>query len=380
MFLILTFETKFSLNVLKLLKFRAILLHCMASFQVISSIFRYNLTFIVNYLERVMKKICFSLILLGALNSSYADNLDYQALVNQAYAKYQANTSGKVADYIPALAKYSPNLYGIALVTVDGKVYTAGDSNAKFPLESLAKVFALSLALQQSGSAEVLAKLGSDATGLGFNSVTAVELQPNRTGNALVNAGAMATVSLIKAKNANDKWNLILNNLNNYADSKLSVNKEVYKSEADTNQHNQAIAKLLQSYDHFYGDTSEAVDLYTRECSVDASTLELAKMGAVLANQGKSPFNAKQLLQPELVPNLLAEMATAGMYDTSGSWLYSVGLPAKSGVSGGIVAIAPGKFAIAVYSPPLDGSGNSVRAQEAIQYIANQAKVNIFTH
>ena len=337
----------------------------MASFQVISSIFRYNLTFIVNYLERVMKKICFSLMLLGALNSSYADNLDYQALVNQAYAKYQANTSGKVADYIPALAKYSPNLYGIALVTVDGKVYTAGDSNAKFPLESLAKVFALSLALQQSGSAEVLAKLGSDATGLGFNSV---------------NAGAMATVSLIKAKNANDKWNLILNNLNNYADSKLSVNKEVYKSEADTNQHNQAIAKLLQSYDHFYGDTSEAVDLYTRECSVDASTLELAKMGAVLANQGKSPFNAKQLLQPELVPNLLAEMATAGMYDTSGSWLYSVGLPAKSGVSGGIVAIAPGKFAIAVYSPPLDGSGNSVRAQEAIQYIANQAKVNIFTH
>ena len=139
-----------------------------------------------------MKKICFSLMLLGALNSSYADNLDYQALVNQAYAKYQANTGGKVADYIPALAKYSPNLYGIALVTVDGKVYTAGDSNAKFPLESLAKVFALSLALQQSGSAEVLAKLGSNATGLGFNSVTAVEQQPNRTGNALVNAGAMA--------------------------------------------------------------------------------------------------------------------------------------------------------------------------------------------
>ena len=327
-----------------------------------------------------MKKICFSLMLLGVLNSSYADNLDYQALVNQAYAKYQANTSGKVADYIPALAKYSPNLYGIALVTVDGKVYTAGDSNAKFPLESLAKVFALSLALQQSGSAEVLAKLGANATGLGFNSVTAVELQPNRTGNALVNAGAMATVSLIKAKNANDKWNLILNNLNDYADSKLSVNKEVYKSEADTNQHNQAIAKLLQSYDHLYGDTSEAVDLYTRECSVDASALELAKMGAVLANQGKSPFNAKQLLQAELVPNLLAEMATAGMYDTSGSWLYSVGLPAKSGVGGGIVAIAPGKFAIAVYSPPLDSSGNSIRAQEAIQYIANQAKANIFTH
>lgn len=303
---------------------------------------------------------------------------DYQTLVNQAYTKYQNNNDGKVADYIPALAKYSPNLYGIALITVDGKIYTAGNVNNKFPLESLAKVFTLSLVLQQSGESEVLAKLGANATGLPFNSVTAVEEQPNRTGNGLVNAGAMAAVSMIKAPTTTAKWNLILNNLNLYANSSLKLNNEVYQSEMATNQHNQAIAKLLQSYEHFYGDTTEAVDLYTRECSVDASALDLAKMGVVLANHGLSPFNGKQLLEYKLVPNLLAEMATAGLYDTSGQWLYSVGLPAKSGVGGGIVAIAPGKFAIAVYSPPLDLSGNSIRAQQAIKYIANGSNANIF--
>lgn len=325
-----------------------------------------------------MKKLCCMITLALGVNFVYAATTDYQTLVDQAYNKYKFDRSGKVADYIPALAKYSPELYGIALITVDGKVYTAGNVNAKFPLESLSKVFALSLALQQSDSEEVLQKLGSDATGLPFNSVTAVEQQPNRTGNALVNAGAMATVSYIQAKDAETKWQLILNNLNDYANSKLVLNNEVYKSEMATNQHNQAIAKLLQSYDHFYGDVDEAVDLYTRECSVDASTLELARMGVVLANNGKSPFNGKQLLKSNLVPNLLSEMSTAGMYDTSGSWMYSVGLPAKSGVGGGIVAVAPGKYAIAVYSPPLDVHGNSIRAQEAIKYIANATNANIF--
>lgn len=325
-----------------------------------------------------MKKSCLILSLALGLSSVYAATPDYQSLVNQAYSKFKSDNSGNVASYIPALAKYSPSLYAITLITVDGKIYSAGDVNAKFPLESLAKVFALSLALQQSGADNVLAKLGSDATGLPFNSVTAVEQQPNRTGNALVNAGAMATVSLIDAKNSDAKWALILNNLNNFSDSKLTLNQEVYKSEMATNQHNQAIAQLLQSYDHFYGDVNEAVDLYTRECSVDASTLELARMGAVLANNGKSPFTNQQLLNSDLVPNVLSEMATAGMYDSSGSWMYSVGIPAKSGVGGGIVAVVPGKYAIAAYSPPLDVHGNSVRAQDAIKYIANATNANIF--
>lgn len=326
-------------------------------------------------MKKILILLCASVVTPYAIAASAPD---YQTIVNQAYTQFKSDNSGKVADYIPALGKYSPNLYAIVLVTVDGKVYSVGDSNAKFPLESLSKVFALSLALQQHGSDVVLKKLGAEATGLPFNSVSAVEQQANRTGNALVNAGAMATVSLIDAKNANEKWKLILNNLNDYANDKLTLNTEVYQSEMATNQHNQAIAKLLQSYDTFYGDVNEAVDLYTRECSVDASTLDLAKMGAVLANHGKSPYTNKQLLNAELVPNLLAEMTTAGMYDGSGTWLYNVGLPAKSGVGGGIVAIAPGKYAVAVYSPPLDTHGNSVRAQEAIKYIAAQTKANIF--
>ncbi|MDQ5921742.1 MAG: glutaminase [Pseudomonadota bacterium] len=329
--------------------------------------------------HKIMKKLLISLTIILSIIAHFSfANDDYQPILNQAYQKYKSDNKGKVASYIPSLAKYSPQLYGIVLATADGKIYTVGNTQAKFPLESLSKIFALSLSLKQDGPNEILDKIGADATGLPFNSVTAVEQSTNHIGNALVNAGAMATVSLIKADNGNNKWDLIMNNLNDYADSKLEINQDVYQSEMATNQHNQAIAKLLQSYGHFYGDTNEAVDLYTRECSVDVSTVELAKMGAVLANSGKSPFNNKQLLDSKLVPYLLAEMTTAGMYDTSGTWLYLVGLPAKSGVSGGIVAIAPGKFAVAVYSPPLDNSGNSVRGQETIRYIANQTNSNIF--
>jgi glutaminase len=317
----------------------------------------------------------FSLALVLA-TSSYAEP-NYQGIINQAYAKFRLDNKGQNASYIPALAKINSNYYSIALVTVEGKVYAAGDSKITFPLESIAKVFNLALAMQQYGAAEVLDKLGARATGLPFNSVLAVELQPNHTGNALVNAGAIATVSLIKGE-SEAKWAVISNNLNAYANSTLPVNQTVYQSETATNQHNQAIARLLDSYGRLYGKASEAVDLYTRACSVDASVIELAKMGAVLANQGKSPYTGKQLLNEQYVPKILSMMATAGMYDTSGTWLYKVGVPAKSGVGGGVVAIVPGKLAIAAYSPPLDSAGNSVRAQEAIEYIAQQLNANIF--
>ena len=325
-----------------------------------------------------MKKLSCLLLVIGVLLAATAAAPDYQSLLNQVYIKYNFDHSGKNADYIPALAKYNPNLYGIALVTVAGKVYTVGDSAAKFPLESIAKIFALALVLQQQGADVVLHKLGANATGAAFNSVMAIEQQPNRTGNPLVNAGALATVSLIAAENAAAKWELLQNNLNNYADMPLLVNQEAYQSEMATNQHNQAIAMLLQSYGHFYGNINETVALYARECSVEASVVELAKMGSVLANHGKSPFTGKQLLNSDLVAPLLAEMATAGMYDASGSWLYLTGIPAKSGVSGAIIAIVPGKFAIAVYAPPLDVFGNSVRGEETIEYIAKQTQSNIF--
>lgn len=319
-----------------------------------------------------------ALIVAGRAALAAPSTTNYQQVVDQAYNNYRLDNNGKNASYIPALAHVNPNYYSVVLITVDGKIYKAGDYKVRFPMESLSKVFTLALVMQQSGVVEALNKLGANATGMPFNSVLAVELQPDHIGNGLVNAGAMAAVSMVKGENSNQRWSAISNNLNSYAGATLEVNQTVYKSETDTNQHNQAIAKLLESYGKFYSNTPEAVDLYTRECSVDVSTVELAKMGAVLANHGKSPFTGKQVLEANYVPSLLAVMATAGLYDTSGDWLYKVGLPAKSGVGGGILAIAPGKFAVAVFSPPLDHSGNSVRGQEAIHYIANQLNANVF--
>jgi len=312
-----------------------------------------------------------------SISTVFAVEPDYQAIIDQAYDNYHYDNRGENANYIPALAQVNPNYFAIALITVDGKIYTAGATKVKFPLESISKVFNLALVLQQFGNIEVLKKLGANATGLPFNSILAVKLQPNHIGNPFVNAGAMATVSMIKG-NANQKWTTISNNLNTYAGTTLEVNQVIDKSENETNQHNHAIAKLLEAYGKFYSDTSMAVDLYTKACSVDVTVTDLAKMGVVLANHGKSPYTHKQILQVNYVSNVLAVMATAGLYDTSGNWLYKVGLPAKSGVGGGILAIVPGKFAIAAFSPPLDETGNSVRGQEAVQYIANQLKANIF--
>lgn len=303
---------------------------------------------------------------------------DYAKLIDQAHQKYKSNHDGKVADYIPALATYSPNNFAITIATVDGKIYQVGDVNKPFPMESLSKVFTMALAMEQHGPQVVLDKLGANATGMPFNSGLAVELTKGAPENPLVNAGAMSTVSLIEAKDKTDRWNKILDNLNVWADATLTVNEPVFKSEMETNQHNQALAKLMESYNSFYGNTDEAVEIYTRQCSVDITVEQLAKMGAVLANKGKSPFNGKQLLNEKYVPQVLAEMAIAGLYDGSGKWLYNVGIPAKSGVGGGMVAVVPGEYAIAVYSPPLDEAGNSVRAQKTIEYVAEATKANVF--
>ncbi|KAA1276371.1 glutaminase [Citrobacter pasteurii] len=303
---------------------------------------------------------------------------DYARLIEQAHQKYKSNNDGKVADYIPALATYSPNNFAITIATVDGKIYQVGDVNKPFPMESLSKVFTMALAMEQHGPQVVLDKLGANATGMPFNSGLAVELTKGAPENPLVNAGAMSTVSLIEAKDKTDRWNKILDNLNVWADASLTVNEPVFKSEMETNQHNQALAKLMESYNSFYGNTDDAVEIYTRQCSVDITVEQLAKMGAVLANKGKSPFNGKQLLNEKYVPQVLAEMAIAGLYDGSGKWLYTVGIPAKSGVGGGMVAVVPGKYAIAVYSPPLDEAGNSVRAQQTIEYVAEATQANVF--
>ncbi|AHY12540.1 MULTISPECIES: glutaminase A [Citrobacter] len=320
----------------------------------------------------------FSFSLLFCATSFAQTAPDYAKIIDQAHQKYKSNNDGKVADYIPALATYSPKNFAITIATVDGKIYQVGDVNKPFPMESLSKVFTLALAMEQHGPQVVLEKLGANATGMPFNSGLAVELTKGAPENPLVNAGAMSTVSLIEAKDKTDRWNKILDNLNVWADATLTVNEPVFKSEMETNQHNQALAKLMESYNSFYGNTDDAVEIYTRQCSVDITVEQLAKMGAVLANKGKSPFNGKQLLNEKYVPQVLAEMAIAGLYDGSGKWLYTVGIPAKSGVGGGMVAVVPGEYAIAVYSPPLDEAGNSVRAQKTIEYVAEATEANVF--
>lgn len=301
-----------------------------------------------------------------------------EQVLNTAHALYKDVEEGANADYIPALAKVDSDLFGIAIVTAKGKVYTKGDIDTEFSIQSISKVFTLSLAMEQQGADAIQEKIGVNATGLPFNSVAAIELNDARAVNPLVNAGAMTTVSLLDGDTDKAKWGSISSWYNDFANRKLSVLDEIYQSESATNGHNLAIAELLKSYNRFYGDVDLSLDVYTRQCSVGVTAKDLAMMASVLANEGVHPVTGKKLMEPENVSRVLAVMTTAGLYETSGDWAYQVGLPAKSGVGGGIIAVVPGKFAIAVFSPKLDEAGNSVRAQLAIDYIAEKADVKIF--
>ncbi len=315
----------------------------------------------------------------GAVQKRLPAPNEFRNVLKEAYEKYRDATEGKNADYIPYLAKVDPGLYGIAIVTVDGDAYETGDSKYLFAIESISKVFTLCRVIQDMGDRTIEEKIGVNATGLPFNSVMAVELEKPHTVNPFVNAGAMATVSLVKGKTADDRWKKIIGTMNSFAGRSLKVNEDVYRSESKTNIHNCAIAMLLKSYGRFYDDPSETLDLYTRQCSVAVSARDLAVMGATLANGGINPVTEKRVIDERYVPKVMALMITNGLYDTSGEWVYRTGLPAKSGVGGGILAVVPGKFAIAAFSPPLDEAGNSVRGQKAIEYISETLRVNLFS-
>jgi glutaminase len=307
---------------------------------------------------------------------------DPQAAVNAAFAKYKDLKEGKNADYIPALAKVNPNLFGIALVTVDGKVYTAGDVATEVSIQSISKVFTMAQVIQEQGTESIEKRIGVDATGARFNSIIAVEAVRSVVGsgapemNALVNPGAISATSMVRGANADAVWAKILGTHNDFAGRQLKVLQDVYKSESDTNQRNQAIGALMYAYGYIKEKPQQAVDLYTRQCSIGVNAKDLANMAATLAAMGKNPATGKQAMDAAKVPAVLAVMATAGLYDDSGKWLYHTGLPAKSGVGGGIIAVSPGKFGIAVVSPPLDDAGNSVRAQRAITDISNALNGN----
>ncbi len=293
-----------------------------------------------------------------------------QAL-SDAYQKYRTLDEGKNADYIPALAKVDSDIYGIVLVTTDGKVYTQGDIKSEVSIQSISKVFTMALVMDQDGTQELVENMGVDATGQVFNSIVAIEQYQGKEMNPLVNAGAITTTGLVDGKDYDEIWGKIAQEYDEFAGRELTVLEDVYKSEAATNQRNRAIASLMHAYGHIDDNFLRATDIYTRQCSVGVNARDLGVMAATLANAGKNPVTDEQVTSAENVPEILAVMATAGLYDDAGKWLYKTGLPAKSGVGGGIIAVSPGKFGIAVISPPLDAAGNSVRAQKAIADISN---------
>ena len=302
-----------------------------------------------------------------------------QAILDQGYRRYRSVTDGQVADYIPALARASKDAFGASVTGTRGVVLSVGDAMVPFSIQSVSKPFVFALVCATAGERRAAELLGVNATGLPFTSVMAIELNEDRTMNPMVNAGAIATTSLIPGGTAEEKLRVILDGLSAFAGRRLAVNEEVYVAEAETNGRNEGIAHLLSSYGRLGFDPAEATDVYTHQCAIEVTATDLAVMGATLANGGVNPLTGDVVVPPSVCKRVLAVLSTAGLYERSGEWLFDIGLPGKSGVSGGIVTVAPGKGAIGVYSPPLDSAGNSVRGQRLTHYLSESLGLNLFT-
>lgn len=331
--------------------------------------------------KAVVATVALATLAFGSAQAADPKPKEFQRVVDAAHARYKDLKDGKNADYIPILTKTPSELFGVVIATRDGRIYSAGDVDYKFSIQSVSKPFTAALVMKQQSPAVLDDKIGVEPTGLPFNSRLAIETyKDKRSVNPLVNAGAIAAVSLVQASSEQERWNLILQNISDFAGSPvpLTVLEDVYESEYSTAFGNRAIANLLYNYERLYSDPEEAMRVYTRQCSIGVSARDLAIMGATLANQGVNPLTNKRVMRAEDVPELLAVMATAGFYDESGEWMYTAGLPAKTGVGGGIVAVVPGRFAIAAFSPRLNEAGNSVRALNAIRDIAGELGVGVF--
>jgi glutaminase len=300
------------------------------------------------------------------------------SVVAKAWSQNRNVPGGANADYIPALATVDSSLFGISVVTAAGETITAGDCDVEFAIESISKVFTMALAMDEIGAEAFHAKVGTDPTGLPFNSVMALALHGDKPMSALVNAGAMSSTSLIPATSDEDRWAKILAVQGAFAGRTIRLSEAINASEQATNAHNRGIAWLLESAGYLYADPVGVCDVYTRQCSTMITTTDLAIMGATLANGGVNPHTGTRATKASNVPHILAEMTMEGLYESSGDWAYTVGLPGKSGVGGGLVAVAPGRLAIAAYSPKLDPHGNSVRAQKAVAEIADELELSLY--
>lgn len=300
-----------------------------------------------------------------------------QSLVNEAQRRFQSNRDGENSQVYPALARVPSELFGVCVVGTSGQLYGAGDVDYEFSIMSVSKPFLFALVCETIGPEEARAKLGANATGLPFNSLAAIEQGSGRT-NPMVNAGAIATTSLAPGATAEARWTFIHDGLSRFAGRTLPLNEEVYASASQTNFRNRSIARLLESYDRIYCDAKEATDLYTRQCSLNVSARDLAVMGATLADGGINPVTKQRVVDASVCHYALAVMITAGLYETSGDWLYDIGLPGKSGIGGGIVAVSPGKGGFGTFAPPLDAAGNSVRGQLAAKFLSRRLGMDLF--
>jgi len=301
-----------------------------------------------------------------------------RALVAAAYRRFKSNTKGENSNVYPALARVRRTLFGICVVGTHGDVHEIGDAAHEFAIMSVSKPFVFALVCEAIGAENARRKIGVNATGLAFNSLEGIERNADGRTNPMVNSGAIATTSLVPGTTRAQKWTFLHEGLSRFAGRRLRLNDTVYASASETNHRNQSIARLLQSYGRVYVDPAEAVDLYTKQCALDVSAKDLAVMGATLADGGVNPLTKRRVVDPMVCHYALAVMATAGLYETSGDWLFDTGLPGKSGIGGGIVVVSPGKGALATFAPPLDGWGNSVRGQLAARFLSRRLGLTLF--
>ncbi|MDE6811246.1 MAG: glutaminase A [Muribaculaceae bacterium] len=299
--------------------------------------------------------------------------------VEEAYAECKDIKGGINAHYIPYLANVNPDLFGISLTLMDGTVFSIGDTDYKFGIESVSKVLTAILILKQYGAEAVLNKIGADATGLPFNSIFAILLENDHPSTPLVNAGAITACSMVQPQGDSwGKWEAIINNFEALCGSRAEVIDELYKSESDTNFQNRSISWLLKNYNRIYDDVDMSLDLYTRQCSVGITAEQLAICAATIANKGDNPVTKQNVFAAELAPKITTLISSVGFYQHTGDWMYTSGIPAKTGVGGGVLGVMPGLFGVASFAPPLDDAGNSVKAQAAIKSIMNKLGLGVF--
>lgn len=300
------------------------------------------------------------------------------SLLTEAHERYRGGTDGERSDVYPALAAAPASLFGICVAGIRGEIHAIGDTDHEFSIMSIAKPFVFALMCHALGAGAVRRKIGVNGTGLRFNSLEAIERVEDGRTNPMVNPGAIATTSLAPGANAEAKWQFIHDGLSCFAGRDLRLDEDMYASASSSNHTNRSIAWLLRSRDRIYCDPAEAIELYTMQSCLNVTATDLAAMGAGLADGGINPFTRERVVDPLACHCTLAAMATAGLYETSGDWLYEIGLPGKSGISGGIVTVSPGKGGLATFAPLLDRAGNSVKGQLVSRFLSQRLGLDLF--